>query len=376
MDGNVKAQGSLQQEVIEQIPPHKFFLIGNANEWMERARSKPIQKKLVGDLWYENEATVMFAETNAGKSIFAVQIADAISRGVEIGPLEFTSEAQPVVYFDFELNDRQFSIRYTIDGQNPYVWDDNFIRVELDPDAEYPMGNYCQYVCDQIETVMLEVNARAAIIDNITYLNDELEKSKAALPLMKQLKVIKQRNNFSFLILAHTPKRPASKPLTKNDLQGSKMIMNFVDSAFVIGESCQGPDIRYIKQLKIRNAMTKYDKDNVLVMRIEKPSNFLQFTCTGTASEMDHLEHPEPVTREKLIETVKTEYPKGKSARDIAKTLGISHTTVNRMITELDEAGELKKRGKWNIPDATTVPDVPECSTRKKDKEVETLELL
>ena len=76
MDGNVKAQGSLQQEVIEQIPPHKFFLIGNANEWMERARSKPIQKKLVGDLWYENEATVMFAETNAGKSIFAVQIAD------------------------------------------------------------------------------------------------------------------------------------------------------------------------------------------------------------------------------------------------------------------------------------------------------------
>lgn len=32
MDGNAKAQGSLQQEVIEQIPPHKFFLIGNANE--------------------------------------------------------------------------------------------------------------------------------------------------------------------------------------------------------------------------------------------------------------------------------------------------------------------------------------------------------
>ena len=39
MDGNVKAQSSLQQEVIEQIPPHKFFLIGNANEWMKRARS-------------------------------------------------------------------------------------------------------------------------------------------------------------------------------------------------------------------------------------------------------------------------------------------------------------------------------------------------
>lgn len=361
---------------MDENKEHKFFLRCSANDWMERAKAKPIQKKLVGDLWYENEATVMFAETNAGKSILAVQIADAISRGVGIGPLEFTSSAQPIAYFDFELNERQFSIRYTIDGEHPYHWSENFIRVELDPDAEYPMGNYCQYVCDQIEELMIEVGARIAIIDNITYLGDELEKSKAALPLMKQLKVIKQRNNFSFLILAHVPKRPPSKPLTKNDLQGSKMIMNFVDSAFVIGESCQGSDIRYIKQLKIRNAMTKYDKDNVLVMRIEKPTNFLQFTPIGESSELDHLERPEPITREKLVETVKAEYPKGRSARDIAKQLGTSHTTVNRVINELEASGEIKKRGKWNIPSATTVPDVPSSSTDDNKKQVETLELM
>ena len=53
MDGNLNAQSSQQQEVIEQFPLHKLFPIGNVNEWMERARSKPIQKKLVGDLWYE-----------------------------------------------------------------------------------------------------------------------------------------------------------------------------------------------------------------------------------------------------------------------------------------------------------------------------------
>ena len=36
---------------------------------------------------------------------------------------------------------------------------------------------------------------------------------------MKRLKDIKQKHNFSFLILAHTPKRNSSRPLSKNDLQ-------------------------------------------------------------------------------------------------------------------------------------------------------------
>ena len=191
-------------DYLEEIPPHKFFTIKNANEWMTEAKMLPPQKKLIGTLFFENETSILFGETNSGKSIAAVQFADCISRGTAFGPLENTAGPQVVVYFDFELTQRQFSICYTDETGCEYVWSNNFNRVEIDPDADYPEGDYCQYICDEIEQVMLKAGAKVGIIDNITFLNDELEKSKGALPLMKQLKIIKRRHDFSVLILAHT----------------------------------------------------------------------------------------------------------------------------------------------------------------------------
>jgi len=355
-------ENKFQEEVVEPSPVKTYFKIMTGNAWMVEAESMPVRRKLAGDLWFEGENAVLFADSNAGKSILAVQIADSISRGVDIGPLEFTAEPQPVVYFDFEMEAPQFSARYSIDGHDCYQWHDNFKRVEIDDDAEWPSGNFTSFICDAIEQVMLAVDAKVGVIDNISYLNDELEKSKAATPLIKMLKAIKKKNGFSFLILAHTPKRNNSKPITKNDLSGSKQIINLVDSAFAIGDSKQESGLHYIKQVKSRNAKYSYDKDNVLVCRIGKDFNFLRFEFLGTALELDHLESSEPMSREKLIELIKKEYPKGKSARGIADQTGYSHTTINKVIAEMVRNGELKERGNGNLPKVTEVPKVPEVS--------------
>ena len=55
------------------------------------------------------------------------------------------------------------------------------------------------------------------IIDNLTYLKNETEKAKDALPLMKHLKALKRKYGLSILALAHTPKRDATKQLSRND---------------------------------------------------------------------------------------------------------------------------------------------------------------
>lgn len=359
-------------DYLEEIPPHKFFTIKSANEWMAEAKMLPPQKKLIGTLFFENETSILFGETNSGKSIAAVQFADCISRGKAFGPLENTAGPQVVVYFDFELTQRQFSIRYTDETRCEYVWSNNFNRVEIDPDADYPEGDYCQYICDEIEQVMLKAGAKVGIIDNITFLNDELEKSKGALPLMKQLKIIKRRHDFSFLILAHTPKRNASRPLTKNDLHGSMMIMNFVDSAFAIGNSRQGPNVRYIKQIKARNSAIDYGRDSVLVCHIEKPTNFLQFTIVGTSRETEHLETDNPMAREELLETIKTLYSDGESHRDIAAEVGVSHTTVGRIVREMISKGELKERGNGTHRHVAKSPHVPSVPSEPyEDEELE-----
>lgn len=348
-----------QMEVVEASPVPRFFRMKTANQWMQEAENLPIQKHLFGDLWFENEASVLFADTNAGKSILAVQIADSISRGAPIPPFALDAVPQKVLYFDFELSERQFFIRYSIDGEQMYSFSENLIRVDIDSDAEYPNGDYCQYICDQIEGIMVEVRAKVAILDNITYLGDELEKSKGALPLMKRLKEIKKRHNFSFLILAHTPKRSASRPITKNDLNGSMQIMNFVDSAFAIGTSRQGEDIRYIKQLKVRNAMITYGTDSVLLANICKEGNFLKFVFGSTAREVEHLAKPDPMEKEEKLEIIRDLYSDGKSARAIAQELGISHTQVNRLLKEMFLDGTLNKRGNGTVPQVTEVPDVP-----------------
>ena len=363
-----------QDEVQEENPVESYFKVRTGKEWMDEAKSIPIRKKLAGDLWFEGENAVLFADSNAGKSILAVQIADSISRGVPLNPLELTADAQKVVYFDFEMESPQFYARYSIDGQNPYPWNRNFIRVEINEDAQYPRGNFTQFICDAIEVVMQRVGAKVGIIDNISFLNDELEKSKAAAPLIKMLKTVKKKNGFSFLILAHTPKRLCTRPITKNDLSGSKQIMNLIDSAFAIGDSRQEVNLHYLKQIKTRNSKVLYDKDNVLLCRIIKDSNFLRFEFLGEALEIDHLESPDPMSKEKLVEFIKREYPKGRSARSIAGSSGYSHTTVNRVISDLIREGELQERGNGNLPNVTEFLKVTEVSTVSTSQKMETSE--
>ena len=94
--------------------------------------------------------------------------------------------------------------------------------------------------------------------------------------MMKLIK-LKKKYNLSILILAHTPKRNYTQPITQNDLGGSKMLMNFCDSSFTIGKSMLGDNIRYIKQIKQRNVGEIYGTNNTIICKIENSYNFFFF---------------------------------------------------------------------------------------------------
>ena len=267
-----------------------LFTVMPANNWIEQAEARPIPKMLFSEFWYEGEVCILFADTNLGKSILAVQIANSISRGEPIPAFKLEAEAQKVLYFDFELTDKQFQNRYSKDYQNPYKFSDNLFRIEINPESEVPDGStFEDYLNKSIEHSIIETGAKILIVDNLTYLSAENEKAKNALPLMKQLKTLKNKYNLSLLILAHTPKRDLSKQLTRNDLQGSKMLINFCDSCFAIGESFTDKSIRYLKMIKARNTEHIYDADNVIECRIDKPNNFLMFEFLNFGRESTHL---------------------------------------------------------------------------------------
>ena len=75
------------------------------------------------------------------------------------------------------------------------------------------VGTFEEFLNESIEQSIILHDAKVLIIDNLTYLKTETEKAKDALPLMKELKALKNKYGLSILALAHTPKRDLSKPI-------------------------------------------------------------------------------------------------------------------------------------------------------------------
>ena len=316
-----------------------LLLVKNGNDWINGSKDRPIPRMLFSEFWYETELCIMFADTNVGKSILAVMIADSISRGVAIPGFKYEAEIQPVLYFDFELSDKQFENRYSVNYLEHYEWHPNFFRAEMKPDTEIPDGfeKLEEFINFSLDRTIENTKAKVLIIDNLTYLKNETERAKDALPLMKHLKYLKSKHGLSILALAHTPKRDPSKPLTRNDLQGSKMLINFCDSSFALGESYSDRSMRYIKQIKQRNTEELYGANNVILCHIAKPDNFLKFEHTGTGREWEHLKEKTSEDRKKQEEKIMQLKEDGLSLREISAQLGISHVTISKIVKKAME---------------------------------------
>lgn len=310
-----------------------LLIVKSANEWVQEAKKQPTPKMLCGELWFEGELCILFASTNIGKTILGVQIADSISRGEPIGDFKFQAGKQKMAYFDCELTAKQFQRRYSNEDEtDDYIFDDNFKRIEINPNANIPAGiDFEAAVYQAIEQAIIDTDAKVLIIDNLTYLKTGTETAKDALPLMKMLKMLKTKHKLSIMVLAHTPKRDATTPLTINDLQGSSMIANFADSCFAIGKSV-ADDLRYIKQLKQRNCEQVYHADNVILAEVSKESNFLQFNFIGYGEESKFLKLPNDRDKDELEKKAKELYHMGNPFREVAKLIGVSKSTAERLV--------------------------------------------
>lgn len=332
----IKHAEELSAKAVKSNEKKGLFMVKSATRWLDQASRRPIPKELFGVFWYEGELCILFSDTNLGKSILAVQIANSVSKGERIPGFELQAAKQIVLYFDFELSDKQFEARYSENFENHYDFDENFLRAEIDPEEslykEHGFENFEDYLNHSIEQVIIESQARVLIIDNITYLKDETEKARFALPLMKHLQALKKKYGLSILCLAHTPKRDLSKPLTRNDLQGSKMLINFCDSSFAIGESSNDKSARYLKQIKARHTEIVYDSENICTCHITKPYNFLMFEFLGFGTEREHLKQHTEEDKQALIEQVKELSKQGFSQRNISAQLSISLGAVNKYL--------------------------------------------
>lgn len=304
-----------------------------ANEWLEIGSKIKDPKSLFGNIWHQGEVGILFSNTGKGKSILAVQIADAITKGNPI--LGENTEKYKVLYFDFELSTKSFQKRYSESNTELYSFNPNFLRIEIDrsKNSEDEKLSFEQLIIDSITIQALKNKAEVLIIDNITYLSASNEKSHEALELMKIILKLSREYNISILLIAHTPKRDIYSPIQLEDLAGSKALSNFVDICFCIGESVKGDTIRYIKQLKNRNYSIEYGQENVINCEIIKKDSFLKFEMIGFGTEKEHLQIVKDNKKTSEAFELKNS---GKTNVEIAKLMGVNEKTIRRWLKKIE----------------------------------------
>ena len=280
--------------------------------------------------WNEGEIGILFAKSNVGKSTLAVQIADEISR-----------QGKTVYYLDYEQSIKQFQLKYTNKETKEMYKFSEFLKrpnlfIEKSSSNDEAIERFFAMVKKKAEQ-----GGRVFILDNLTFLVAKIENAEEILAFMKRLKVLKDEYNLIFLILAHTTKTKDTKPITQDDLAGSKKLMNFADSAFALGKSRIDSSI-YIKQIKARMGSIVYHEDNVLVGVLEKENNFVRFVERRTATEESLLKKSnKAIENPDKLEDFERAYmlhkQEGLSFRQIGKELDISDKTAAKWVKQWED---------------------------------------
>lgn len=151
-----------------------IFAIKSANKTISDAAMRPNPRNLFCSPWYEGEVSCLFSDSNLGKSIYAVQIAEEIAR------------YDRILLIDCELSDKQFQLRYTdeICGAK-HIFPENMFRAEINP-ASFNVKDYEERILGDIESAALKLKAKIIIVDNLTYLCNASDKGvDAGLFMMK-----------------------------------------------------------------------------------------------------------------------------------------------------------------------------------------------
>ena len=308
----------MEDLIVYESEHQTMFETKTVNDMMKDTANAPDPIALVKNLWNEGEMACLFAESNVGKSIFAVQIAGKIA------------ETQKVLYFDCELDDKQFQGRYTHpDTSEMHIFPENFLRATIAPER-LREGDFCKNFLDDLEEETLRIGAKVIILDNLSYACITSEKGDDAGNFMLRMSQIKKRYGWSILVIAHTPKIQPYSPITSNDLAGSKKLFNFFDSVFALGKT-RDEGIRYLKQLKYRAGEFTFSEKEVAVFELIKARDgnlLLEYLKRG--EEVKLLNRPSAYTPEQAAEVMRLT-KEGFAIRSISERTGISRNTVNRI---------------------------------------------
>lgn len=259
--------------------PTSAMDVSEARETVEAQELSHRPDLLFGELWRSGEVALMFGEPCVGKSVLAVQIAEAIALGCSPEPFTVTSPAS-VLYIDMEFTARQFAERYSFADFGgtikTYKFPAGFHRAELrglDEMSEREGRNVAKYIAGQIRNLIADHQSSVVIIDNLSYLTPSAGSGQAGAQLIKTLKLMAKLNDISILALTHLKTRPPTDRFRHSQITEGQRLLDLADSAFMLGNSTMGDEIRYLRQLKSRSGKLRFDGNIVAALQLTRMEN-------------------------------------------------------------------------------------------------------
>lgn len=318
------------------------FEVMAASEWLDRSDlAEP--NTLLGELWHEGEISVLFGDTSSGKSLLAVQIAESIAHGRAIKPFEMSAEAQKVLLLDLGGSATQFVRRYTAEATpnatkpgERYQFSPNLIRVSL--------KGAVQTAPAKLAAVIEQSGAKVLIIDNLAFLQ-RYSLPRETVVVMSELRRLQKRYGLSILVLMNTTRSIWRRGIIAADIPCASVVTSFVDNVFAVGRSGSQSDVRYLKHIKSTSDDATYGAAHVpffAIMRVG--GNFPSFLHAGYASEAAVRANDDDHWEWQRIRNIKRLADEGRSIREIAAELGMSRTTVHRLLSMAGDAPPLPTR--------------------------------
>jgi KaiC/GvpD/RAD55 family RecA-like ATPase len=322
---------------------HSRFIVKRTSEFIEDAKHLPRPKWLIENIIREGQIVVLFGDSGVFKSVLARQMALQIA-GVSTGfPLDTHASASTVLYVDVELTSRQIRDRYAIEVQTPdgkieekvFPYPSNFYDAQLD--CVFEGDDDIDSVISDLKKAVSATRSTVLVIDNLTFLGDDLSKGDEAAKVLKRLKKMSNEMGISILVVAHTNKRNVYETLEANELTGSAKIKHAVDAQIGVAKSYTEDSTVYLKQFKVRHDPSVWGTD-VFKMRLSQHETGALFASDGELDdEANHIKKRVHEGQAAELKNQRDEHIKNLKKmglgthKQLAAAFGVSDKTIQRI---------------------------------------------
>lgn len=316
-----------------------YFQTRTIGEVFKAGSKEQPRLRIFGDFLRQQTNTLLYSNTNYGKSILAFQIAINAATGNSFADCEqFRNECTPmkVVLGDFEMDAKTLTDRH---GKAWQYYDNKLLNNNLTVIHENPEATavYGADLLRMIEEAAISTNANLVIIDNLTKVCPDLLKADEVSKVIDTFRRIRQKTGASFLIIGHTVKSLQNIAITENSYYGSAHIANFFTEIFYLDKTNNG--LFFLKHSKTKQKESWTDIVPVL-SRGEHSRDGVGFSFVSLQPvdlvQMRHTNTTEKKKPSEFLDEIKIMAGAGISQVRIAEIFACTRSAISHLLSASD----------------------------------------